>query len=69
MTVAEEQAKKLTEDLRRQLRYEIDGDEDLLNAMRMRIPNPKLLALQQKFGLVTLPDISVLAHQAKGARR
>lgn len=69
MTPAEEQAKKLTEDLRRQLREEIGDDETLLNAMRMRLGNPKLLVLQYKFGLAALPELAAIASHAKGARQ
>ena len=51
------------------MKEEIGDDEVLTNAMRMRTPNVKLLALQQKYGLVSLPALSDIAHDAKGARR
>jgi hypothetical protein len=47
--------KKLTQDLKRQLREEIGDDETLLNALQTKTPNERLLALQHKFGLSTLP--------------
>jgi hypothetical protein len=53
--VAQEKRKKLNDDLRRQLKEEIGDDEGLLDAMRMKKSNPKLLALQHKFGLSNVP--------------
>ena len=53
--VAQEKRKKLNDDLRRQLKEEIGDDEGLLDAMRMKKSNPKLLALQHKFGLSNIP--------------
>lgn len=63
MTHEEEQAKKLKDDLERQLREELKTDND--NPV-----NPATItALRQKFGLAALPDVATIARNITGGKR
>lgn len=63
MTHEEEKAKKLKDDLERQLREELKTDND--NPVAPATIN----ALRQKFGLVALPAVAEIARNITGGKR
>lgn len=63
MTFAEEQSKKLHDDLERQLKEELKSDSD------KAVPVGTLAALRQKFGLAAMPHVSDIARNIKGCKR
>jgi len=63
MTFEEEQAKKLKDDLERQLKEELKSDSDNL------APAATVFALRQKFGLAPLPAVADIARGLKGTKR
>ena len=63
MTFEEEQAKKLHADLERQLKEELQSDNE------NPVPAATLLAVRQKFGLAALPTAKEIAQSLKGCKR
>lgn len=63
MTFEEEQAKKLKDDLERQLKEELKSESDNL------VPAATVFVLRQKFGLAPLPSAVDIARSLKGTVR
>lgn len=63
MTFEEEKAKKLKDDLERQLKEELKSDNE------NPVPTATVVALRQKFGLAPLPAVADIARGLKGTRR
>lgn len=63
MTFAEEQNKKLHDDLERQLKEELKSDSDAT------VPATTVYALRQKFGLNPLPAVADIARSLKETKR
>lgn len=63
MTHEEDKAKKLKEDLERQLKEELKSDNN-------NPTNPATVnALRQKFGLIALPSVADIARNITGGKR